>query len=332
MFRKVLGKVVILLALCIGFIVLAFLLVPTFEGVDMTSVPGSDSWLSRVDGSKLISELYLPGSHDSATKYVDLAFFAKCQSLTIKQQLEAGVRYLDIRLATDTINGKDTLSFYHGFCRCRTGAFPWSKPLELDDVLDVCYEFLNGHKLETIVFAVKQERGSDTESFEKMLFTKIAKWQDYWYLGETVPTLEECRGKLVLVRRFEDANQNLKLSKGLPLLWADQGNREQTELARETKRTENFFLTVQDRYKYDGANKWSSFEKAILLEKQGSKTFPEIRLNFLSTNGSLAYGHPYYYAHSLNSRFLESEALGEPSWIIFDFVSPRLVQWVYRCN
>ena len=57
-------------------------------------------WMREVDGSKLVSELTIPGSHDSATgesTVINTTHLLKTQSLTISEQLEQGVRFLDIR-------------------------------------------------------------------------------------------------------------------------------------------------------------------------------------------------------------------------------------------
>ncbi|KZN47350.1 hypothetical protein [Pseudoalteromonas luteoviolacea] len=48
-------------------------------------------------GNKTISELALPASHDSGMYKGGLAVFGKTQDLSIKGQLEAGVRYFDLR-------------------------------------------------------------------------------------------------------------------------------------------------------------------------------------------------------------------------------------------
>ena len=327
-------NVLLLLVLVIVLAILSLVLVPCFENVSEEIVEGSSTWMASVDGSKLLSDLYLPGTHDSATKYVDLAFFARCQALSIKQQLEVGVRYLDIRLGFDSQGDKDTLAFYHGFCQCRNGAFPWSKPLDLDDVLSECYEFLSNNKTETIIFAVKQERGLDNEQFQTMLLSKIVQSVEYWYLSETMPTLDECRGKLVLVRRFDKIPANLKTPMGIPFLWTDQGDFEQTPLAFNIEPQADFRLIVQDRYKYDVKDKWHAFEKTLYMTNSDESNFStNVHLNFLSTNGSLAYGHPYYYASRLNKKFLESE-LSEiaPSWIIVDFGTAKLAQHIFQYN
>lgn len=67
--------------------------------------------MSSVDGNLKLNEINIPGTHDSATQYVKLALFSKCQCLNIKEQLDAGFRYLDIRLAVDN----EKLKLVHGF-------------------------------------------------------------------------------------------------------------------------------------------------------------------------------------------------------------------------
>ncbi len=66
---------------------------------DLTSNP---EWMSDLNNSLLISELSIPGTHDSMTFKGDLASgaaMAQCQVISLEQQLEAGIRSLDIRLA-----------------------------------------------------------------------------------------------------------------------------------------------------------------------------------------------------------------------------------------
>ena len=73
------------------------------------------NWMSGIPDDRYLCEINLPGTHDSATAYCKNAtdnyvrFFgrpvfnageyAKTQSLTLPEQLNAGVRYLDLRLS-----------------------------------------------------------------------------------------------------------------------------------------------------------------------------------------------------------------------------------------
>ena len=53
--------------------------VPALELADRTAVEGSADWMAKLDDDKQLSEITLPGTHDAATKNVQLAFFSKCQ-------------------------------------------------------------------------------------------------------------------------------------------------------------------------------------------------------------------------------------------------------------
>ena len=144
---------------------LVFFIIPLTEAEDTTSVDASADWMATLDDSLPLSEVILPGTHDSATKYVQFAFFSKCQAKDVGAQLDAGYRYLDIRLGID---GQEAPTLMHGFTSCKTGALPWSDTLYLDRVLEQCYAFLHEHPTETIVFAVKHEHGdASTEYFER---------------------------------------------------------------------------------------------------------------------------------------------------------------------
>ena len=58
---------------------------------------GGNGWMSKIDGETPITAINIPGTHDSATEYVSFAFVSRTQALSIAEQLEAGVRYFDMR-------------------------------------------------------------------------------------------------------------------------------------------------------------------------------------------------------------------------------------------
>ena len=138
---------------------LCFFVIPLTENARNTPVPGSADWMAALPDETPLCDIILPGTHDSATQYVQLAFFSKCQSLSIAQQLEAGFRYLDIRLG-DVKKGADYPPLMHGFTNCKTG--PLGGTLTLDQVLADCYAFLAQHPTETVIFTVKHEHGDST--------------------------------------------------------------------------------------------------------------------------------------------------------------------------
>ena len=310
------------LLLVLGLGVLMYV-VPAFETVDRTDVEGAADWMANLDDGLVLGEVVLPGTHDSATKNVQLAFFSKCQALTIGEQLEAGYRYLDIRLGAD---GKP-LKLMHGFTNCTTSGWPWAGALYLDEVLTQCYDFLTAHPTETVVFAVKQEHGSEpVADFERLLDAYVSERPDAWLLTDRIPTVGEARGRLVLMRRYADA-ANLGVRAGIPLLWDNQSGHDDVSKTADVYDNGAYTLTVQDRYEYDTEDKWNAFRTGMAAGETGADA---VSIHFLSTKGTAAYGHPYGFAKTLNARLLDSTNLR--GWVIVDFASAQLAQTIYMQN
>ena len=322
---RTLRRILLLLLALVLLAVLVMWIIPLTERDRSEAVSGSADWMAKVDGSLTLSELAIPGTHDSATQNVQLAFFSKCQAKDIRAQLDAGFRYLDIRLGADG----DRLKLMHGFTSCKTGPMPWSGALYLDDVLAQCYAFLREHPGETILFAVKQEHGDETvANFQALLDKYVSADRDMWLLTDTMPTLDEARGRLVLLRRYADEG-SYGVDAGLPLLWADQGGTENLALSTEATDNGSYTLWVQDRFEYDTEHKWTAFLGGL---RTAPGTSEECYLNFLSTKGTAAYGHPYQFAKTLNARLLDQPLAQGSGWVVVDFGTAQLAEHVYSAN
>ncbi|MBD5099576.1 MAG: phosphatidylinositol-specific phospholipase C domain-containing protein [Clostridiales bacterium] len=298
---------------------------PLTERVDAAPVAGSADWMARLPDDVPLGELSIPGAHDAGTQYVQLGFFSKCQARSVGQQLEDGFRYLDIRLA---VSG-DGLGLNHGFCECRTGAAPWSGRLMLEDVLEDCYAFLSAHPTETVIFAVKQEHGDESVAeFQHVLDRYIQADIERWYLDSELPSLGEARGRLVLLRRYDDEAE-LGMSAGIALVWPNQNGYDAPAKAFSDQDcfVGSLTLAVQDRYEYDEEEKWAAF----CAEADDPDA---VVLRFLSTKGHMTFGHPYRYAKELNPRLLalcegQDVSLG---WTVIDFGNARLASAIYEQN
>ncbi|PSN72874.1 PLC-like phosphodiesterase [Corynespora cassiicola Philippines] len=158
-------------------------------------------WMSTLPSDLPLSALSIPGTHNSHTYYRALPS-VRCQVVSVKAQLENGIRFLDIRLqpshATDV--EKKSLYLVHG-------AFPVSLTgtKYFEPVLQACYDFLDKNPGETILISLKREGvGSATDEHLSSILHKhyISPHSDKWYTESGIPYLGDVRGKLVLVRRY----------------------------------------------------------------------------------------------------------------------------------
>ena len=64
------------------------------------------SWMSKVSPQTLLRRLIIPGSHNcnsyDLNKPILTIPFHKCQVIPVKQQLQMGIRYLDIRYGSNS--------------------------------------------------------------------------------------------------------------------------------------------------------------------------------------------------------------------------------------
>ena len=148
-------------------------------------------WMSALNGSLKLSRLTIPGTHDTAARYEPLSGTAKCQDLSIADQLAVGVRFLDMRCR----------HIENGFAMHHGSVF---QNLYFGDALAQVYAFLAANPGECVMMVVKEEHTAEnnTRTFEQTFDSYVAANPGRWWLGTSVPTLDTVRGKIVLVRRF----------------------------------------------------------------------------------------------------------------------------------
>ena len=308
--RKQRSKIGITLLLALPVIIAGFLVSPTIFGIAAVSsaATGTD-WMKQLDGEKLISQFSLPGTHNSAALYEPIRGTAKCQNLTIAQQLDAGVRFLDIRCR----HRNNAFDIYHG---------PIYQKDNFAGVVSYVADFLRAHPSETIILSVQETAGAEnnTRSFEATFDAYIARNPAPWLLSSTVPTLNQARGKIVLLRRFQAATpRGIDASN-----WPDN------------QTFENKDLRVQDIYKVtDTSDKWNSIEN--LLKQTQASVNPPLTLNYASGVQSGWFGIPNVpsVASEVNPRleqFFATNPRGHFGCVIMDFADDKLCAAIYRTN
>jgi hypothetical protein len=266
------------------------------------------NWLGSIPGSKKLSELTIPGTHDSCTytlKNGELATpITRTQHLTLEEQLNAGIRFLDIRCR----HIENAFAIHHG---------PVYLRLNFDDVLKVCTAFLTANPRECIVMSVKQEHKDGegiTRPFEATFDSYLQGIsKGFWYLDNAIATLKDVRGKIVLLRRFGNYTKGIDANP-----WQDDATFSIPPDER-TKSIPNGTLKVQDRYNvkslvplpdvFDVNKKWNAI-KDLLDEARDDKSKDNWYINFTSGSSPLAY--PDAIAGRINHRvsaYVEDESL-----------------------
>ncbi|MBW4491244.1 MAG: phosphatidylinositol-specific phospholipase C domain-containing protein [Trichocoleus desertorum ATA4-8-CV12] len=251
------------------------------------------TWMASIPDSKKLSELTIPGTHDSCTytlKNGELATpITRTQRLTLEEQLNAGIRFLDIRCR----HIENAFAIHHDRVYLH---------LNFDDVLKVCTAFLTANQNECIVMSVKNEHTEGegvTRSYEATFDSYLqGTSKGFWYLENTIPTLKDVRGKIVLLRRFGlDDRVDRTGTKGIDAsYWPDNTTFE--------NKNDKVRLRVQDAYKVptilagDIDRKWNAIKS--LLDEAKSDASDTWFINF--TSGASAFAYPNAVAGRINHR------------------------------
>ncbi len=268
----------------------------------------------KQDNSRKISEINLFGTHDSLTAFVDMEKVCRCQSLTLREQLSLGVRLIDVRLNRK----KDGFYLVHSLADCYEDKDK-KFPLSFSAVLKDCLDFLEENPKEFIVMSVKQDRGLQNHFFFPAFYEKYIKGhEEKWYLGSEIPCAEDCRGRIVLMRRCKVFPSYRKENAcGLDFShWRDQGKK-WSEKIYSVRLNKTQKATVQDRYALAPERKWHKCEKPFLdrCKCDGDN----ICVHFISTAYRYKNESLVRTADEMNAFFKEYE-LGEgKGWFLFDF-------------
>lgn len=154
-FRKFLIAIIIVLSISV-FVLAACDNVPE-STVSDEPVAELSSWMSMIEDDTLLTELVIPGSHDSGTKGMNL--FAETQDKTYLEQLERGFRYFDTRVM---YTGGE-FYMYHSV----KGEMKYSQVLE--DVK----AFLDENPTETVILDFQWTEGGNDKGIFDMLEEKL---------------------------------------------------------------------------------------------------------------------------------------------------------------
>lgn len=285
-------------------------------------------WMANLSGGLTLTKINIPGTHDSTACYASFAFISKTQSLTVAEQLNAGVRFFDFRFSLE--NG----SFYakHGIADCKKTAGLFAKRLTADDVVADCLEFVKDNPTETILFVLRDTTGTEnffSEFYSRYIQSNIA----LWYLENRIPALDEVRGKIVLLRNVDvDTNKFSDNNSGIdfrpPYIGSTFVDDWKTGDLCSIETGEPFAkVHIQDSYKVECKKKWGTV-KRFLESELDSENF-----NICATSCT-GIRLPYFNSVFINRELMEFNFEKSKIYgiIMADFISAELCERIIASN
>lgn len=159
---------------------------------------GLKNWMASLRQSTPLYNVSIPGTHESCALHDDAIGMTQCQELSITQLLNSGIRFLDIRPAYE-MNGKEFEINHGGHDQYITFA----------EVQKQVIDFLKENRSEVVLMNIQQEYYYvPNKDFAARFNILVGDYADYWYLEERIPTIEEARGCIVLVRGYNPDDFN----------------------------------------------------------------------------------------------------------------------------
>jgi hypothetical protein len=148
------------------------------------------SWMTDLPNT-LISNLTIPGTHDSCCKDA-INSHLQTHIWSIEHQLEAGIRYFDIRCR----HVDNEFHIYHSSFDCG---------ISFKQVLNIMKLFLLTCPREAIVMRIKEENKplNATRTFIETFDEEYMLYSDIFHITEGIPYLDDIRGKIWPILEFD---------------------------------------------------------------------------------------------------------------------------------
>lgn len=199
------------------------------------------NWMQEIEDNRLVCKMSIPGTHDTAADTGDK--WTQTQKKSIKEQLNSGIRFFDIRLVHD----KGVLKLCHNFV-------VFNKTLT-EDVLRTTADFLRDHPSETVIMTLKRDHDYDNDGAMKYKQAltraleanpKLTAYMAGNFRGNF--TMKDLRGKMLLISR----ERWFSTKSGYVYSWPDNTSFSTTIEAYEGGGTP---LHVEDHYKASASDK-----------------------------------------------------------------------------
>lgn len=273
-----------------------------------TSTQTGTNWITPLDGNIYVSQMSIPGSHDAATGEEMATFvgdwFGATQEKTLDKQWEMGARAFDLRPAIAT--SSDELWLYHGSTKV---SISWATAMntikaKLTD---------NPGEFAIVLFRHEDESASgkntNTDDFNTYMTDYVNKNKDWIVDWKPDLTIDEARGKLILISRFSGSWEY-----GCFTGWG-HGQEGVTTTLKNATGTKSATMYVQDYFSTSSHDaKWSSIESYLNI----SRTFhtDPTKVNAWMINHCSGYV-PGFLGASTSSRYRSNAAYQNPKLISY---------------
>lgn len=259
-------------------------------------------WMKSLDDGLSLREVNMPGSHDTMALYSIADLAGQCQSLSLEEQLNLGVRFLDIRLKEE--NNK--LKAVHGFIDQKASFAQITKVVE---------NFLNKHTNEFLIMSIKEEAAASSSSlsFEDCLKTYLGsdKYLKDTFLPEKVG---DVRGKVILLSRYQNSTI------GVPAY-------------SEWKDSTSFTMSENDIYVQDTYQITSKEQKQDEIVKCFNESGHALKINFLSAYRTNAFPPSYAVSAAKDINPWINEEINkyqDRGIVLYDFVTKENMDYFFK--
>lgn len=307
----------------------------------------AENWMANIPDDALLSSVNIPATHDTGTAgvvgdVIPQVSGTSCQNLYYDEQLNVGARSFDIRgnATKDKASPTDVL-IVHGKgiwqCEEKDGSH-----LRLQSIFNTSLDFLEKHPSETIILTIKPDAGS-VVGLEHAVAEFVEKNKEKVYSDGDIPSMQEARGKIVLIRRFE-LTQNYEdwqtQAMGLNLANWDDVNYRDYKYAYKTYDDGKNRVYIQDAYNtYDCdiySKKWEYIAGAMKQTTGKDKSHPIEYNSWVFNYTSCANGIPLNMTRHINpdlytdkENCIDNRFLGT---VMLNFIDDPMARLIYETN
>ncbi|KKY29109.1 putative phosphatidylinositol phospholipase c [Phaeomoniella chlamydospora] len=174
---------------------------PKSSWVALFSSANLHAWMKELPNDTPLGALSIPGTHNSPTCHAAPPS-VRCQAVSPKEQLVNGVRFFDVRVQPESADDEnnDKLILVHS-------VFPISLTgtKYFRDLYNTILDFLKANPSETLILSIKREgTGNATDEHLSKILKRHYTNPEHWYTEPAGPDLGKVRGRIVLLRRFNN--------------------------------------------------------------------------------------------------------------------------------